>query len=240
MIRLENISRTYGEGAAAVHAIRDLTVTIEAGSFVTIVGASGSGKSTLLNLIGALDRPSSGRIMLDGVALYDLDDKRRTLLRREKIGFVFQFFNLLPTLTALENVALPAKLMGKGGKGTNRRAQALLERVGLSQRAEHKPDQMSGGEMQRVAIARALMMDPPVILADEPTGNLDTSIGRVIIDLLRGAVDEKRTVVLVTHDLKLAEQGDRILTIEDGRLARETTGKEAIPKEHLSQNGLSG
>ncbi len=225
MIHLENISRTYGQGAAAVHAIRDLTVTIEAGSFVTIVGASGSGKSTLLNLIGALDRPTSGRILLDGVELYDLDDKRRTLLRREKIGFVFQFFNLLPTLTALENVAFPAKLMGKGGKETNRRAQALLERVGLSQRAEHKPDQMSGGEMQRVAIARALMMDPPVILADEPTGNLDSAIGRVIIGLLRGAVDTERTVVLVTHDLKLAEQGDRILTIEDGKLAHETSGK---------------
>jgi putative ABC transport system ATP-binding protein len=225
MIHLENISRTYGEGAAAVHAIRDLTVTIEAGSFVTIVGASGSGKSTLLNLIGALDRPTSGRIMLDGVELYDLNDKRRTLLRREKIGFVFQFFNLLPTLTALENVALPAKLMSKGGKGSDRRAQALLERVGLSQRAEHKPDQMSGGEMQRVAIARALMMDPPVILADEPTGNLDSSIGPVIIELLRGAVDTKRTVVLVTHDLKLAEQGDRILTIEDGRLARDKPGR---------------
>jgi putative ABC transport system ATP-binding protein len=219
MIRLENISRTYGEGAAAVHAIRDFTVTIEAGSFVTIVGASGSGKSTLLNLIGALDRPTSGRIVLDGVEIYDLNDKQRTLLRREKIGFVFQFFNLLPTLTALENVALPAKLMGKSGKETSRRAQTLLERVGLSQRAEHKPDQMSGGEMQRVAIARALMMDPPVILADEPTGNLDSTIGRVIIELLRGAVDTKRTVVLVTHDLKLAEQGDRILTIEDGRLA---------------------
>ncbi|MBN1655916.1 MAG: ABC transporter ATP-binding protein [Deltaproteobacteria bacterium] len=225
MICLENVSRTYGEGAASVHAIRDVTASIEAGAFVTIVGASGSGKSTLLNLIGTLDRPTSGRILLDGVEIFNLNDRERTLLRREKIGFVFQFFNLLPTLTALENVALPAKLMGKSAKETSRRAWELLDRVGLSQRAEHKPDQMSGGEMQRVAIARALMMDPPVILADEPTGNLDSAIGRVIIELLRGAVDAKRTVVLVTHDLKLAEQGDRILTIEDGRLARQEAGK---------------
>jgi len=224
MIELRNVSRTYGEGPAAVHAVRNVTTTIETGSFVTIVGASGSGKSTLLNLIGALDRPSSGRIMLDGAELFDLDDNARTFFRREKVGFIFQFFNLLPTLTALENAALPAKLMGKSRKESERRASKLLDRVGLSARVGHKPDELSGGEMQRVAIARAMMLDPPVLLADEPTGNLDSTTGLHIVELLRGAVDDRRTVVLVTHDSKTAQQGDRVLTMVDGRIASDEPG----------------
>jgi putative ABC transport system ATP-binding protein len=227
MIELENISRTYGEGPAAVHALREVTARIEAGSFVTVVGASGSGKSTMLNLIGALDRPSSGKISIDGVEIFDLDDTARTLFRREKIGFVFQFFNLLPTLTALENAALPAKLMGKGKRQSEKRASEMLERVGLGARVKHKPDELSGGEMQRVAIARAMMMDPPVLLADEPTGNLDSATGSTIVELLRGAVDQRRTVVLVTHSPALAQLGDRVLTIKDGRLADDSAGNAA-------------
>lgn len=225
MIYLENVSRTYGEGTSTVFAVRDLTLTIEVGSFVTIVGASGSGKSTLLNLIGALDRPSSGKVMIDNTELYQMSDNARTIFRREKIGFVFQFFNLLPTLTALENVALPAKLAGQRKKAAEGRAKGLLERVGLSERLNHKPDELSGGEMQRVAIARALMMDPPVILADEPTGNLDSNTGRSIIEVLRGAVTERRTVVLVTHDPRIAEQGDRVITMADGLLVSDVAGK---------------
>jgi putative ABC transport system ATP-binding protein len=219
MIRLEGVSRTYGHGGATVHAVRELSTVIEKGSFVTIVGASGSGKSTLLNLMGTLDTPSAGKIYIEETELSGLDDNARTRLRRDKIGFVFQFFNLLPTLTAAENVALPARLAGRGGRDTTERALQLLDRVGLSARAAHRPDQLSGGEMQRVAIARALMMDPPVILADEPTGNLDSETGKKVMSLLRDAVDSKRTVVLVTHDPKVASRGDRMLTMADGWLA---------------------
>ncbi len=221
MIRFENVSRTYGQGASAVHALREVSFSIEAGAFVTIVGASGSGKSTLLNLMGALDHPSSGQIYIAEQNLYGMDDNARTLLRRDKIGFVFQFFNLLPTLTARENVALPANLAGRRGRATDERATQLLSSVGLAARIHHKPDALSGGEMQRVAIARALMMDPPVLLADEPTGNLDSETGRSILGLLRGATSDRRTVVLVTHDPKITAEGDRVLTMADGRLAKD-------------------
>jgi putative ABC transport system ATP-binding protein len=222
MIRLEHVSRSYGTGAKTVAAVRDITLQIEPGSFVAVVGASGSGKSTLLNLMGALDRPTSGRVLLEDHDLSQLSDAARTKLRRSRIGFVFQFFNLLPTLTALENVALPARLSRHGGgKAISQRAEQLLERVGLSGRRQHRPDELSGGEMQRVAIARALMMDPPIMLADEPTGNLDSATGVAILDLLRGAVDAHRTVVLITHDPGVAQRGQRILTMADGRLSKD-------------------
>jgi putative ABC transport system ATP-binding protein len=184
-----------------------------------IVGPSGSGKSTLLNLLGALDQPTRGQVILAGEDLGKLDDNARTRLRRERIGFVFQFFNLLPTLSAKENVLLPAKLAGRGGKELDARAVELLTRVGLKDRMHHRPDQLSGGEMQRVAISRALIMDPPVMLADEPTGNLDSKTGREVMSLLRGAVDSRRTVILVTHDPRMAQIADRIMTIRDGTLA---------------------
>src|SRR5262249_47293860 len=158
---LDHVSRSYGTGAKTVAAVRDVSLTIEAGSFVTIVGASGSGKSTLLNLMGALDAPTAGRVLLEKADLGSLSHAERPRLRRSRIGFVFQFFNLLPTLTALENVALPARLARQATKVAQRRAAELLERVGLTERAKHRPDELSGGEMQRVAIARALMMDPP-------------------------------------------------------------------------------
>ncbi|HEX4339620.1 MAG TPA: ABC transporter ATP-binding protein [Polyangiaceae bacterium] len=218
MITLKNVSRAYGSGDVVLYAVRDVSLEIAAGSFVTIVGASGSGKSTLLQLVGALDRPTEGSVMVDGKDLAKLTDDERTLLRRDRIGFVFQFFNLLPTLTALENVALPARLAGQSGSKTKARAAELLARVGLGARGSHRPDQLSGGEMQRVAIARALMMDPPVLLADEPTGNLDSSTGVSILELLRGAVDSHRTVILVTHDPSVAQQGTRTLTMGDGKL----------------------
>jgi putative ABC transport system ATP-binding protein len=218
-ITLENVSRSYGSGLNAVAAVRDISLQIEPGSFVAIVGASGSGKSTLLNIMGALDSPSSGRMLLENTDLSTLSDAERTRLRRTRIGFVFQFFNLLPTLTALENVALPARLARQASKSVQRRAEELLERVGLSARRKHRPDQLSGGEMQRVAIARALMMDPPIVLADEPTGNLDSASGNAILELLRGTVSERRTVVLITHDPKIASHGQRILTLVDGSIS---------------------
>jgi putative ABC transport system ATP-binding protein len=218
MITLKNVSRAYGAGDKAVAAVRDVSVDIAPGAFVTIVGASGSGKSTLLHLMGALDRPSEGEVLLEGKDLGKMSDDERTLTRRDRIGFVFQFFNLLPTLTAAENVALPARLAGGSSKATRSRAVELLTKVGLGSRTGHRPDQMSGGEMQRVAIARALMMDPPLLLADEPTGNLDSATGVTILEFLRGAVDAHRTVILVTHDHSVAQRGDRKLTMADGRL----------------------
>jgi putative ABC transport system ATP-binding protein len=221
MIQLDNVSRSYGSGAKAVAAVRGISLQIEAGSFVSIVGASGSGKSTLLNLMGALDRPSSGRVLLENRDLSTLSDAERTRLRRSRIGFVFQFFNLLPTLTAAENVALPARLARQSSKAAQQRAEELLERVGLSKRGHHRPDELSGGEMQRVAIARALMMDPPILLADEPTGNLDSATGLAILELLRGAVESHRTVVLITHDPNVAKRGQRIITMADGRLSQD-------------------
>jgi putative ABC transport system ATP-binding protein len=231
IIELRDVRRTYGEGASCVHALTGITLGIEAGSLTAIVGPSGSGKSTLLNLLGALDTPSSGRVSVAGHDLSQLSDDERTRLRRDKIGFVFQFFNLLPTLTAKENVLLPAKLAGKRGKELDARAEELLTRVGLGSRMGHRPDQMSGGEMQRVAISRALIMDPPVLLADEPTGNLDSKTGREVMHLLRGAVDSRRTVILVTHDPRIARVADRVLTIKDGLLA----GDEALAPSSVDE-----
>jgi putative ABC transport system ATP-binding protein len=218
VIELESVARTYGEAAQAVHALKPLTLRIEAGTVVAIVGPSGSGKSTLLNLLGGLDRPSSGSIRLDGQDLAGLDDDQRTKLRRDKIGFVFQFFHLLETLTARENVMLPARLAGRRGAELVARADQLLERVGLAHRRDHLPAQLSGGELQRIAVARSLIMDPPVILADEPTGNLDSENGEAVLQLLTAAASERRTIVLVTHDAKVAARADRVLTLKDGAL----------------------
>ncbi len=200
----------------AVEALRGVSFTIRAGELVAIVGPSGSGKSTLLNLMGALDRASSGTVKIHGSDLATLDDDAITHLRRDRMGFVFQFFNLLPTLSALENVMLPSLLAGAANAEVRARARAQLTAVGLQNRMGHKPDQLSGGEMQRVAIARALVSDPPLILADEPTGNLDTQTGRDVLELLLGATTERRTVVLVTHDPRIAARADRVLSIRDG------------------------
>jgi len=227
MIKLNNVSRSFGTGSKVVPAVRGVSVDIAPGSFVAVVGASGSGKSTLLHLMGALDRPSEGQVFIDGQDIGRMNDDALTLLRRTRIGFVFQFFNLLPTLTATENVALPARLAGQSRAATRKRAEALLDRVGLGARSTHRPDELSGGEMQRVAIARALMMDPPVVLADEPTGNLDSATGALILELLRGAVEAHRTVVLITHDPAIARRGSRVLTMADGCLVKDEASGSA-------------
>lgn len=220
VLALHGVSRVYHQGPTTLRALGPLSLVIEPGHFITIVGTSGSGKSTLLHLLGLLDLPSEGSLHLMGIDVQSLHDNARTRLRRDQIGFVFQFFNLLPTMSALENVALPARLAGKPLRSSRARALYLLERVGLAQRANHHPDQMSGGEMQRVAIARALMLDPPLLLADEPTGNLDSASGQAVLNLLQ---EERgnRTLVLVTHDNQLAKLGDRILRMGDGRILEE-------------------
>jgi len=226
MIQLTNVSKSYGD-RGAVQALHDLSLTVEQGERVAVMGPSGSGKSTLLNLICGLDEPTSGSIKLEGVELAELDDDRRTRLRREKIGMIFQTFNLLPTLTALENVALPLRLQNVRRRETHERATAMLERVGLKIRSHHRPDQLSGGERQRVAIARALVFRPPILLGDEPTGNLDSATGEEILRLLDDLHREfNTTVLLVTHNDLAAAFCDRVLTLRDGRFVKEVrTGR---------------
>jgi len=219
MIRVVGVSKRYGEGAVDLLALKDVSLSIEAGQFVSIMGPSGSGKSTLLNLLGALDQPTTGEVWIDGRAIQSMTDDERTLLRRETLGFVFQFFNLLPTLSALENVCLPALFAGRPRSEVVPRARALLEEVGLARRLEHHTTELSGGEMQRVAVARALVMNPPVLLADEPTGNLDSRTGEEILRLLQSASRERgRTIVMVTHDPNAAAHGDRIIELRDGEI----------------------
>lgn len=223
MIEISNLSKIYGKGDTAVTALDSLNLKIEDGEFLAVMGPSGCGKSTLLHLTGGLDRPSSGKVMLDGNEIHALDDRRLTELRRRKIGFVFQFFNLIPVLTALENVALPLILDGVKTSEANRRAADWLERVGLSDRAGHRPDQLSGGQQQRAAIARALVTEPTIILADEPTGNLDSRASDDVAGLLRQVSgDWKRTILMVTHDPRIAAYADRIIFLKDGRIVDET------------------
>ena len=217
MIAFRDVHKVFHQGEAEVRALAGVSLDIEAGAFVSIMGPSGSGKSTLLHLMGGLDLPTSGEVSLDGSPLSRMSDDEITLLRRRKIGFVFQFFNLLPTYTAEENVALPLLLDGLGRREVRPRVEAALEQVGLSHRRRHRPEELSGGEMQRVAIARALVIDPRVILADEPTGNLDTKTGEQVLDLL-GAANRDRhcTIVLVTHDSRAAAHAERLITLKDG------------------------
>jgi putative ABC transport system ATP-binding protein len=217
MIELREVSKTVMSGTEPLTILHPLTLTIPSGEFTAIVGPSGSGKSTLLGLIAGLDSPSSGSVLIDGVDITRLDEDALAKLRGEKIGFVFQFFHLIPSLTAYENVAVPMEIAGAAD--ARPRAEALLEEVGLTGRAHHYPSQLSGGEQQRVALARALANDPPLVLADEPTGNLDSTNGRHIMDLLRRIHDTRRTtVVLVTHDAELARLADARLVLRDGRV----------------------
>jgi putative ABC transport system ATP-binding protein len=221
MIQLEGVTRRF-EGRAGVTALDDTSLTIARGQMVSIVGPSGSGKSTLLNLIGALDRPTSGHVRIDGESLAQLSDDGRTKVRRDKIGFIFQFFNLLPTLTALENVGLPLHLRGWPRKQVAARARELLDLVQLSDRLDHLPDQLSGGQRQRVAIARALSIYPPILLADEPTGNLDTRTGQDTLALIRDLHSRfGATVVIVTHDPAVAASCGRTVTLRDGRIVED-------------------
>jgi putative ABC transport system ATP-binding protein len=218
MISLKGVSKHYS-GKRQVIALDSVDLEIAAGEMVSIVGPSGSGKSTLLNLIGGLDRPSSGVIRIDGRSVADLSDDDLTRLRRDKIGFIFQFFNLLPSLTCVENVALPLHLKGMPRKEIDQRAAELLETVQLGQRLDHSPDELSGGERQRVAIARALAFYPPVLLADEPTGNLDTRTGAEILKLIHDLHDRlNSTILIVTHDATVAESCQRTVTLRDARV----------------------
>jgi putative ABC transport system ATP-binding protein len=217
MIELREVSKTVTSGTEPLTILHPLTTTIPRGEFAAIVGPSGSGKSTLLGLIAGLDAPSSGSVLIDGVDITALGEDALARLRGEKIGFVFQFFHLIPSLTAYENVAVPMEIRGAADAAT--RARALLEEVGLTGRAHHYPSQLSGGEQQRVALARALANDPPIVLADEPTGNLDTANGRHIMDLLRNIHRARHTtLVLVTHDAELAAMADVRITMRDGRV----------------------
>jgi putative ABC transport system ATP-binding protein len=223
MIVLKNVTRTYTHGTREIRALRSVTLRISAGEFLSVMGPSGSGKSTLLNLIGGLDQPTSGEIFIDDRPLHGISDDELTLIRRRRVGFIFQFFNLLPVLTAAENVALPLLLEGLAFSAVRPKAEALLARVGLAERVEHRPEQLSGGEMQRVAIARALVTGPAVLLADEPTGNLDSGTSAEIFSLLKGLHDEGQTIVMVTHDQKAASYGTRVITLQDGCIAEDTT-----------------
>jgi putative ABC transport system ATP-binding protein len=220
MMQLVDVTKVYLQGRRTVQAVRGVNLSVEAGEFLSIMGPSGSGKSTLMHLLGGLDTPSTGKALFLGKDLAALSDRERSLLRRTRIGFVFQFFNLLPTLTAAENVALPLLLGGTSRSKALREARQALDRVGLSHRAEHFPEEMSGGEMQRVAIARALVTNPDAILCDEPTGNLDSANSSEILRLLRSLPETgKRTVVMVTHDQAAANYGDRLVVIRDGLIA---------------------
>jgi putative ABC transport system ATP-binding protein len=220
ILEAKELSKTYGVGETRVEALRDVNLQISGREIVAIMGPSGSGKSTLLSLLGGVDTPSSGQVLLEGVDLSTLDDNHRTLIRRRRLGFIFQAFNLLPILTAVENVALPLELDGIPSSEAHRRALEALTQVDLAARRSHLPGMLSGGEQQRVAIARALVIQPALLLADEPTGNLDSTNGQRIMELLRNLVDEhQQTIVMVTHDMDIGRAANRVIRLRDGRVA---------------------
>jgi putative ABC transport system ATP-binding protein len=217
------VTKSFATGDIAVNAVRGITCSIMAGELTAIVGPSGCGKSSLLSMLGAIDVPTTGQVLVDGVDIATLNDYDRTLLRRRKIGFVFQAFNLMPTLTALENAALPLELDGVNRKEAQERAKVGLEQVGLAARADHLPSMLSGGEQQRVAVARALVTKPALLLADEPTGNLDSNGSHQVMRLLRDLViDQGQTVIMVTHDNEIAASADRVLHMIDGQIDQDT------------------
>ena len=223
LLKAENLSKVYGAGEAAVTALSHVGLTVEAGEFVAIMGPSGCGKSTLLHLLGGLDRPTEGTVSIDGHELTTLDDTALAELRRRKIGFVFQFYNLRPVLNAMENASLPLLLDGMRPAAAAAKGKEWLEKVGLPDRGKHIPSQLSGGQQQRVSIARALVADPSLVLADEPTGNLDTHSSDEIAALLRKVADEwGRAVVMVTHDPRIAAYADRIVFLKDGTVVDQT------------------
>src|SRR5690606_10261153 len=221
VIRVRGLTKELPLGKVTVHALRGVDLDIYPGEIVGIVGPSGSGKSTLLGLIGGLDSPTKGTIEIDGVDISRMNEDQLTEIRNEKIGFIFQFFNLIPTLTALENVALPIQFARKPKFKPEKRARELLNMLGLSDRLRHRPAELSGGQQQRVAIARALANNPPLLLADEPTGNLDTESGQVVLEALKRVQQESgTTIVIVTHDPELARYADRIITLVDGEIVQ--------------------
>ncbi|HEX3149269.1 MAG TPA: ABC transporter ATP-binding protein, partial [Gemmataceae bacterium] len=227
MMDLVDVTKTYQQGSRTVNAVRGVSMSVTSGEFVSIMGPSGSGKSTLLHLLGALDTPTSGEVFFKGDSVQKMTDRQRSLLRRNRIGFVFQFFNLIPTLKAEENVALPLLLGGMRRSTALKKGLDGLARVGLTHRVGHYPEEMSGGEMQRVAIARALVNEPEAIMCDEPTGNLDSKTSGEILELLRSLPEAgKCALVMVTHDRRAAEYGDRVVHIKDGLIASEEQLRE--------------
>jgi len=221
IIRLEEVWKTYRMGEVAVNALRGVSCEIERGEFVAITGSSGSGKSTMMHLVGCLDLPTRGRVLLAGEDISRMSESRLAAVRGRKIGFVFQQFNLIPTMTAQENVMLPMDFQGMDPEKAKEHAARLLDQVGLADRANHLPTQLSGGQMQRVAIARSLAVDPDIILADEPTGNLDSKTGQFVMDLLKRIHrEEGKTIIIVTHDLNLVTYGERIVYLKDGQVER--------------------
>ena len=224
MLELQSVSKTYTHRGRTVKALDNATLEVQDGDFISVVGPSGSGKSTLLLTLGGMLSPASGRVLVDDQSLYDMSTDKRAELRRKKIGFVFQTFNLVPYLTALENVQVPLLLAGIEGHAQQERASALLTRLGLADRLDHKPSELSVGQQQRVALARMLANDPAVVLADEPTGNLDPDTSGQIIDFLEEINGEGRTVVMVTHDMRAAQRAKRILKLVDGAIAPDGKG----------------
>jgi len=219
IIRLDRVSRTYAMGKLAVHALNDVSLQVRQGEFVAIVGPSGSGKSTMMNILGCLDRPTAGQYLLAGTPVAQLDDDSLARLRSRTIGFVFQSYNLLPRTTALDNVTTPLLYQNVSRRERAARARAALERLGLGDRFDHEPSELSGGQQQRVAIARAIVTDPAILLADEPTGNLDSASGRDVMGLLHELNDAGRTIVLITHDADVARTANRQIHLLDGRIA---------------------
>lgn len=219
LVELRNVSKIYHLGEEEIRALDDVSMDIEPGEFISIIGPSGSGKSTLMHILGCLDSPSKGTIRLDGMMIQDASSRELASIRNRKIGFVFQFFNLLPKLTVLQNVELPMIYSGVSGRERTRRAMQALESVDMANRARHRPSQLSGGQQQRAAIARALVNDPKIVFADEPTGNLDSHTGETILQLFRSLSQQGRTIVLVTHDPEIAAVTPRRIEIRDGKIA---------------------
>lgn len=220
ILEVKNLVKTYGKGENQVKAVDDVSFSVEEGEFVAIVGASGSGKSTLLHLLGGVDRPTTGKVLIDGKDIYSLSDDALAIFRRRQIGIIYQFYNLIPILDVEENITLPCDLDGK--PVSKSRLNELLKTLGLENRTKHLPNQLSGGQQQRVSIGRALINDPALILADEPTGNLDSKAGDEIVSLLKLSNKKyHQTIIIITHDLEIAQQADRIITFEDGKITKD-------------------
>ncbi len=243
LVEIRHVSKIYRLGEEEIRALDDVSLDIESGEFISIIGPSGSGKSTLMHILGCLDSPTSGTVKLDGVMIQDASPRQLAAIRNRKIGFVFQFFNLLPKLNVVQNVELPMIYSGVPARERRRRALAALEAVGLANRARHRPSQLSGGQQQRVAIARALVNDPRIIFADEPTGNLDSHTGEAILSLFRDLSRQGRTIVLVTHDPEIAAVTPRRIEIRDGKVAQKVdltlAGLDRNPREPLTPAGTA-
>ena len=221
ILKVENLCKTYGEGENAVRAVDNVSFSVEKGEFLAIIGASGSGKSTLLHLLGGVDYPTSGKVFIDGEDIYKLDSDGLAVFRRRKVGIIYQFYNLIPILNVEENISLPCDL--DSVKIEKEKMDRMLKHLGLSERRTHLPNELSGGQQQRVSIGRALINNPAIILADEPTGNLDSKAGEEIIDLLKDSNKSfGQTVIIITHDMEIAKQADRVITIEDGKIIRDS------------------